>query len=329
MKKLITIAVFILLSGCGESTGPSDQIRDQLVVIDTATGSVTETVNLTTGGNYRTEISSDGDFLYIIRFDINHITKFNLNSMLTEWEGKIPGRDNYLVNSAISANDSLFFVQGGTNKLYKILTADMVVADTLALPYSSFCYMEARPGSDLLYMSSYEEQLCIFNTTQMVFEDTLNIFLDSEIFFSDTGDEMYLFSGGELSAYDPDTGEKLRSKWFPGIISSMEIPIGGSNLFILWVTPTGDEFDITLVELDRLTFSTLETLENAPNSGFIRYSEQISRLFLYPSADNGISVLGMPGFQAAGEVDMDEYVRSMILSPDQSKLYCLVYYNGI
>ena len=162
----------------------------------------------------------------------------------------------------------------------------------------------------------------------MTFTDTLNIPFDSGIYFSDIGDEMYLSSVGCLYAYDPDTGEQLRSQFFPGIITRMEFPYGSNSIFILWCTISGDDPDFTLAELDRSTFSTLETLENSPNPTFIRYTDFLSRLFLYPSADNGISVLEMPGFQPSGEFDIDEYVRSMILSPDQSRLYCLVYYNS-
>ena len=125
MKTIYAMIIFLLFSGCGDSTGPSQVLRDQLVVIDTATGSVIETVNLTIGGNCETEISSDGNFLYILRNC--HISKFDLNGMTIEKELFLPVGGTPLISSAISENDSLLFVvaAGLSPMLYKVTTADM------------------------------------------------------------------------------------------------------------------------------------------------------------------------------------------------------------
>lgn len=153
MKKIITIAVFIMFAGCGDSTGPSQVIRDQLVVINTSTGGITETVNLATSGCYETEFSSDGNFLYIID-RMNLISKLDLNSMVVEREQFMPGNGIFLIHSALSGNDSLLFVLDSNEKLYKITTSDMTIADTLTLDFYTINNIETRPGTDLLYFTS-------------------------------------------------------------------------------------------------------------------------------------------------------------------------------
>ncbi len=324
MKTIFIIAMFILMSGCGDSTGPSPILRNQLVVIDTATGSICETVNLEFGTDCEAEISSDGNFIY---FTGANLIKLNLNSMIVESE--LSMFSGCMAAADLSENDSLLFaLDTSAGMLYKITTADMAIADTLAL--NSFIYhiIGTRPGTDLLYMATGNEQIHILNTAQMTFKDTLNISFDSEIHFSDSGDEMYLFSCGSLNAYDPDTGQRIREHFFPGVINLMEVPCGSSSMFILWCTLSGTQYDLTLVELDRSTFTIEETSELSYNPWMIRYSESLRRLFLYPTQDHNILVLDMPGFQPAGEVDVDDYVVEMVLSPTADRLYCFIYYNS-
>ena len=204
----------------------------------------------------------------------------------------------------------------------------MAIADTLALNSFVFNIIGTRPGTDLLYMPYDNDEIHILNTSQMTFTDTLNINFGSEIHFSESGDEMYLFSGGSLNAYDPDTGQSIRGHIFPGVINYMEAPCGSSSMFILWCTLSGTQSDLTLVELDRSTFAIKETSELSYNPWIIGYSESLHRLFLYPTQDHNILVLDLPGFQTAGEVDVDEYVVEMELSPVSDRLCCFIYYNS-
>lgn len=163
----------------------------------------------------------------------------------------------------------------------------------------------------------------------MVLTDALDIFSNSILLFSDSGDEMYLYLEGYIYAHDPDTGEQIRTQVFPnGVITRMEVPTGTSSIFILWCNMSGIDPDFKLIQLDRSTFAMIETLENSSNPTFIRYAESLSRLFLYPTEDNDISVVEIPGFQPAGEIDIDEYVKEMAISPSHDRLYCMVYYNS-
>ncbi len=326
MKTVVVIAVLLLLLGCDDSTGPSQIVRDQLVVIDAVTGSISETVDLAIGPNRIAEISSYGDFLYIISHCL--IKKINLSSMTVEREMRLYVSGTPMPFSAISENDSLLFVSTSSLSptLYKITTSDMAIVDSIALSHSS-TGIETRPGTDLLYLAFNLEQLCILDTDQMLFTDTLSLPLSfcTDICFSDSGDEIYLFSESSLSAYDSETGDVIRSHTFPGSIYSLEAPSGGKSIFVIWGTFSSGN---TLVELDRSTFLVKGTLENCYNSTFIRYIESASRLFLCPTQDHNIQVLDMPGFQPAGEIDVEKFVTEMVVSPTSDRLYCLVYYNS-
>ncbi len=131
--------------------------------------SITETVNLATCGNCETEISSGGDYLYIIQ-QKNLISKFDLNSMAGELEQFLQGSETYLISSALSGNDSLLFVLDATGKLYKITTGNMAVVDTLTLGTYSFDRMEMRPGIEMLFLASDNEQIHILDTNQMILQ---------------------------------------------------------------------------------------------------------------------------------------------------------------
>ncbi len=322
MKTIFIIAMFILMSGCGDSTGPFPILRHQLVVIDAATGGISETVNLEFYPDCESKISSDGDYIYITG---TNLIKLNLNSMIVESE--LSMFSGSMAAADLSENDSLLFVLNSNAILHKITTVDMAIADTLAVDSFIFHSIETRPGTDLLYMATGNDEIHILNTAQMIFTDTLNISFEnyiSDILFSDSGDEMYLFSGCSIYAYDPDTGDVIRSHTFPGSITLMEAPVGSSSLFIF----RGNMSESQIVELDRSTFTIIETSELSNNPSMIRYSESLRRLFLYPTQDHNILVLDMPGFQPAGEVDVDDYVVEMVLSPTADRLCCFIYYNS-
>lgn len=326
MKRSFAAALIMSVLGCG-TTGPSEYVRDALIVIDCASGSIELSQDVEIGDcSSDMEISSDGRYLYIlsswkaVRFDLADMTMDAVLDLPTQWS-----------YSAISGNDSLLFVAtvGVNPALYKITTAEMSVADSIHLGH--LCNMiESRPGTDLLYLVSQTEPMVILDTRLMAFTDTLQISSDGGVSFSDSGGEMYVCSGGTVFACDADNGELLRSRSFPGEISLMQAPRGGGSIFIIWSTGFGfGALGHTLVELDRTSFDVVGQLDNCC-AEMLCFAEQLSRLFIYPDQelDYSIMVMDMPGFQPVGEIEIGHDVGTMMVSHAGDRLFCHVFFDS-
>jgi len=332
MNRSVATAVILTFLGCG-TTGPSEYVRDDLIVIDCVSGSIASTHDASIGYfSSDMEISSDGSFLYIL--SPWKVVRFDTAEMTPYAELDLPAQPVMSTSSsAISGNDSLLFVVTFSLNpmVYRITTADMSIADSIpAGSAPAFYRIETRPGTDLLYLVPDGEPLRILDTRLMEFTDTLQVYSDNGVFFPDSGDEMYICSGASVYACDPDTGELLRSRSFPGEIRLMQAPRGGSSIFIRWSTGYGGSPGHTLVELDRTSFGVLDTQENSCEAELLCFAEQLSRLFIYPDREWEYSIMAMdmPGFQPVGEIDIGHDVSTMILSPASDRLFCHVFFDS-
>lgn len=328
MKRFLAVVVLAIISSCN-STSPSETIRDDLIVINTVTGGIHEAVSLNLGGACELKVSSVGDFLYLLHSTSSHasLCKMNIDNMCIEKELVIYGSDIINTSFDVTDNDYLLLISTCEEqwKFYKITTSDMSIVDSLSFNDYGELGICARPNTDLAYISWFNSSILILDWEQMLFTDTLSIpHFTNTVYFSDSGDEMYLRSECCLFAYDPDTGEQLRSQVFDDLINRVEVPRGSNSMFISSMTMPAP-YQFRVYEVDRGSFSVIASRKVTICPSGVRYAESVSRLFLYPNYAGDITVYDMPGFNQAGVVDVDDYVVSMVMSPTSDRLFCHIY----
>lgn len=328
MKKFLAVVVLAILSSC-DSTSPSETIRDEMIVINTVTGAVHEAVCLNIGGVCEMKVSYEGDYLYFLHTTSNHASlhKINLDNMSIENELVIHGSDIINTSFDVTANDYLLLISTCEEqwKFFKITTSDMSIVDSLSFDDYAELGIFARPNTDLAYITGFDTSIFILDWEQMLFTDTLSIpHFTNEVYFSDSGDEMYLRSEGCLYAYAPDTGEQRRSQVFDDLINGVEVPRGSNSIFISSMTMPAP-YQFRVYEIDRSSFTAIGSRKVTISPTGICYAESVPRLFLYPNHSDDIAVYDMPGFNHAGVVDVDDYVVSMVMSPTSDRLFCHIY----
>ncbi len=331
MNRFITVVVILALVSSCSSTGPSQTIRDELIVINTLTGGIHEAVSLNLGGACDLKVSSEGDFLYLLRSTSSHhlLRKMNLDNMSIVNELAINGNDVCKASFDVTDNDFLLLVSYYDEQgiFYKINTTDMSIVDSLSFSDYLEFGISARPNTNLAYISWYDSPILVLDWEQMLFTDTLSIpHYKNTVYFSDSGDEMYLQTECCLFAYDPDTGEQLRSQVFDDLINRVEVPRGSNSMFISSMTMPAP-YQFRVYEVDRASFSIINSRQLTTSASGLRYAESVSRLFLYPNSTGDIRVYDMPGFNQAGVVDVENYVVSMVMSPISDRLFCHIYSN--
>jgi DNA-binding beta-propeller fold protein YncE len=322
---LPVLVMLVLLTACGDVTGPLTIDVHRVVVIDSYSGQRPYEIDVDEG-NRQVYCAPDGAYAYVPCIEPGpDITV--LDCVLFEVARTIT-LDGTVMNLCLDDTGSELYCISDC-ALWVVSVPSGAVADSILVPGNCGSDIAHRPGTDLVYASAFfSDSLVVIDTSPLEIDTAYSVTAD-KLFIPPDGSVLYFTNGTELGALDPDDGTILGTVDIGEIITGICAVPGSGYIYVSWSSLQSDTGGV--LEIDAATLATAQSLDLGYPAEAVCYVPAVGQLYvgIEKETNCAVAAVDLPVMGLFGEIDLSTPgLQGLCTVPSGGYVLCSICYSN-